>query len=158
MTWRDSNTTASPRGSDRASDTVDEAAGGKQEETSMKHFVDPIQACGLHVIADLDEIDAEVLRDASWLESVLLDAARAAGAHVLSSHFHHFGGEHGVTGVVMLAESHISLHTWPERRFAALDVFMCGRADAREAAAYVSRKLGVAEPRWRVCERGAKPR
>ena len=54
--------------------------------------------------------------------------ARAAGATILHSHFHHFSPNGGVSGVVVLAESHISIHTWPERNFAALDVFMCGDA------------------------------
>jgi S-adenosylmethionine decarboxylase len=53
-------------------------------------------------------------------------AAAAAGARVLHSHFHGFGEGMGVTGVVLLAESHISIHTWPEDGFAAVDIFMCG--------------------------------
>jgi S-adenosylmethionine decarboxylase len=56
------------------------------------------------------------------------DGQRFAGMH-LHSHFHHFTPNGGVSGVVVLAESHISIHTWPERDFAALDVFMCGNCD-----------------------------
>jgi S-adenosylmethionine decarboxylase len=51
----------------------------------------------------------------------------------LSSHFHAFGSEAGVTGVVLLAESHISIHTWPEFGFAAVDIFMCGQAEPQRA-------------------------
>lgn len=60
------------------------------------------------------------------LGSILNQAARAAGATVLSSHFHQFGPQNGVTGVLILAESHITVHTWPEHDYAAFDVFMCG--------------------------------
>jgi S-adenosylmethionine decarboxylase len=83
---------------------------------------------GRHVLADFRGVPAARLTDAEALERQLTDAARAAGAQVLSAHFHHFGAGAGVTGVVMLSESHISIHSWPEHQFAALDIFMCGAA------------------------------
>ena len=52
----------------------------------------------------------------------------AAGATLLHIHLHHFNPNNGISGVAVLAESHISIHSWPERRYAALDVFMCGDA------------------------------
>lgn len=64
-------------------------------------------------------------------------AAAAGRAQVLASHMHAFGSGGGVTGVVLLAESHITVHTWPERDYAAFDVFMCGRCDAEAAAAVI---------------------
>jgi len=63
----------------------------------------------------------------------LPDAALRAGATILHSHFHHFTPNGGVSGVVVLAESHISIHTWPERSFAAVDIFMCGACDPHDA-------------------------
>ena len=81
---------------------------------------------GTHLIIDL--IDAERLDDAEHIEQSLISAAEAAGATVLSSDFHIFTPNNGVSGVIVLAESHISIHTWPERNFAAVDVFMCGDA------------------------------
>jgi S-adenosylmethionine decarboxylase len=56
-------------------------------------------------------------------------AAEAAGATILHGHFHHFSPNGGVSGVLVLAESHISIHTWPERDYAAIDLFMCGACD-----------------------------
>jgi S-adenosylmethionine decarboxylase len=57
---------------------------------------------------------------------VLKQAARNAGATVLTERWHHFGSGYGYTGVVILSESHISVHTWPEKGYAALDAFYCG--------------------------------
>ena len=83
---------------------------------------------GTHLLADLSGIAPERLRDCAALERLLRDAAGAAGAQVLHGHFHSFGPGQGVTGVLLLAESHISIHTWPEVGFAAVDIFMCGAA------------------------------
>jgi S-adenosylmethionine decarboxylase len=74
-----------------------------------------------------------LLADPAALGQILRQAAIAAGAHILFSHFHHFGQQQGVTGVLLLAESHISIHTWPEQGFAAADVFMCGQAEPERA-------------------------
>ena len=81
---------------------------------------------GTHLIVDL--VDAERLDDLEHIDRTLRDCVDAAGATLLHIHLHHFTPNHGVSGVAVLAESHISIHTWPERGFAALDVFMCGSA------------------------------
>ncbi|NVM76818.1 S-adenosylmethionine decarboxylase [Duganella sp. SG902] len=96
---------------------------------------------GTHVLADLSGIDAEKLSNCAALETLLRGAAEAAGAHVLFSHFHAFGAGQGVTGVVLLAESHITIHTWPERNFAAADIFMCGSAQPELALALIRKAL-----------------
>lgn len=75
---------------------------------------------------------------AERLEALLKRAAGAGGATVLSCHMHGFGNGQGFTGVALLAESHITVHTWPERRYAAFDVFMCGECDADRAAAVIA--------------------
>ena len=90
---------------------------------------------GSHVLADLHGISPALLCDGKELENLLRAAAHSAGAHVLASHFHSFGTHLGVTGVVLLAESHISIHTWPEYAFAAADIFMCGNSDPARALA-----------------------
>ncbi|MDQ2762702.1 MAG: adenosylmethionine decarboxylase, partial [Pseudomonadota bacterium] len=72
---------------------------------------------------------AHDLGDPAHIDRALRGAALAAGATILHSHFHHFSPNGGVSGVVVLAESHISIHTWPERDFAAVDIFMCGECD-----------------------------
>ena len=77
---------------------------------------------GRHVLADFRGVAADRLTDPAALQAQMIAAAQAAGAQVLSAHFHHFGEGAGVTGVVMLSESHISIHSWPEHRYAALDL------------------------------------
>ncbi|WP_322026327.1 adenosylmethionine decarboxylase [Burkholderia sp. BCC1977] len=80
----------------------------------------------------------------------------SSGARVIGAHFHHFGGEHGVTGVVLLAESHITIHTWPEHGFAAVDAFMCGAARAADAVDAIAAALGTrAQVRQQVARGGA---
>ena len=101
----------------------------------------PIPTPGQHLIADI--AGAARLDDAVWIESTLRDAAAAAGATVLEVRLHHFGPRQGVTGVALLAESHISIHTWPETGMAAIDVFVCGAAsDPRAALAVIAERLG----------------
>ena len=87
---------------------------------------------GKHLLIDF--WGAKYLTDAQVIQSTLESAARAAGAVLLHTHLHQFGGG-GITGVALLAESHISIHTWPEHDYAAFDVFMCGKADTHKALA-----------------------
>jgi S-adenosylmethionine decarboxylase len=82
---------------------------------------------GTHLLVDL--WGATNLCDPELIDRALREAAEAAGATILHSHFHHFSPNGGVSGVLVLAESHISIHTWPERDFAAIDIFMCGACD-----------------------------
>jgi len=88
---------------------------------------------GTHLLADLSGVAPARLVDCQQIEQLLREAAQAAGAQVLHGHFHSFGPGLGVTGVLLLAESHISLHTWPEHGFAAIDIFMCGAAQPQRA-------------------------
>ena len=85
---------------------------------------DGVTFAGTHLLLDL--WGADNLTDPALIDRALRDAAEAANATILHSHFHHFGPDGGVSGVLVLAESHISIHTWPERHFAAVDIFMCG--------------------------------
>lgn len=74
----------------------------------------------------LDVYGGQRLGDEIWLTNMMTQAAEQAGATILHTHMHHFGPEQGLSGVIVLAESHISVHSWPERQYAAFDVFMCG--------------------------------
>ncbi len=87
---------------------------------------------GHHLIADL--VGGHRLDDVDHVETCLREAAAVAGATLLEVRLHAFGPGMGVTGVALLAESHISIHTWPEHGSACVDIFMCGRAHDLEAA------------------------
>lgn len=93
------------------------------------HFIekDGIVCAGSHLIIDLYE--AERLDDLDHISETLKRCVAAAGATLLHMHLHPFEPNGGISGVAVLAESHISIHSWPERRYAALDVFMCGDAE-----------------------------
>lgn len=98
---------------------------------------DNMRYAGLHLLVDL--WGAVRLNDCAWIEAALREAATAAGATVLHGHFHVFSPHGGVTGVLLLAESHISIHTWPERQFAAIDLFMCAQCDPRDGLPAIQR-------------------
>lgn len=86
---------------------------------------------GMHILIDM--WGARHLADESVIREALISAVAACNATLLHLHLHNFGGSGGMSGVAVLAESHISIHTWPERGFAAIDIFMCGSCDPREA-------------------------
>jgi S-adenosylmethionine decarboxylase len=103
------------------------------------HFVekDGILFAGTHLI--LDFWGAEKLDDLERMENVLRQCVKRCAATLLHIHLHHFKPNGGISGVAVLAESHISVHTWPERDFAAFDIFMCGHAQPEEAIAILKR-------------------
>lgn len=111
-------------------------------------------ALGQHVIAEF--YGAVHLLDPVAAEDVLRAAAIAAGATVLQVSTHDFGDRAGFTGVALLAESHISIHTWPEHGFAAIDIFMCGDADPGRSVAVLADHFQPAHREVQVLRRGAR--
>ena len=109
---------------------------------------------GLHLIVDF--WGAVALDDADVICTAIQDAARAARATVLHLHLHRFGEEQGVSGVAVLAESHISVHTWPERGYAAFDAFLCGSTDAHAALRELERHLRPTHKEVRILRRGSQ--
>lgn len=93
------------------------------------------QFAGRHVLADFWGV--ERMGDLEFIQRAIEESARKAGATILHSYYHPFGEGMGVSGVTVLSESHISIHTWPERNFASLDVFMCGDCDPQVAVDYL---------------------
>ena len=119
-------------------------------EERNDHFVvrNGVRCAGAHLIIDL--YDAKKLDDIGHIEAALRQCVEASGATLLHIHLHHFEPNGGVSGVAVLAESHISIHSWPENGYAALDVFMCG--DAKPDAcvpvlrkAFKPKKIAVSE-------------
>lgn len=100
---------------------------------SKDHFItrNGLSYAGHHFIIDF--WDAKHLDNRDAIEAALINAVEAAGATLLHIHLHTFEEGGGVSGVAVLSESHISVHTWPERRYAAFDIFMCGDAQPKKA-------------------------
>jgi len=92
-----------------------------------------LTSLGEHVLLDFH--GCPLLIKADLLLARLSDAARAAGAEIIGAHAHDFAAKDGATAIVMLAESHISAHTWPEHNAVAIDVFLCGEAKIDRALA-----------------------
>jgi len=99
-----------------------------------------VRCAGLHLIIDVYE--GHRLDDIDHIEATLRRCVAAAGATLLHIHLHHFQ-PNGVSGVAVLAESHISIHTWPEASYAALDVFMCGNAAPEKCVPVLRRAFGA---------------
>jgi S-adenosylmethionine decarboxylase len=99
-----------------------------QTEDRKDYFVERqgVRFAGKHLIVDL--FGARRLDDLEHIETTLKRCVETAGATLLHVHLHHFMPNGGVSGVAVLAESHISIHSWPEANYAALDIFMCGNA------------------------------
>ncbi len=95
-----------------------------------------MNALGKHLLLELKDCDREVLNDIDALREALLAAANECGATVLGESFHQFSPQ-GVSGVVIIAESHLFIHTWPEHDYAAADIFTCGSSVQPEKAAQV---------------------
>lgn len=118
------------------------------EDLTLDHFIcrDGKTFAGTHLIADF--WGASHLDDLALMEKSLRDAVEKAKATLLHIHLHHFTPNGGISGVAVLAESHISVHSWPERNYAAFDVFMCGDSEPAKAievleAAFTPSKVGV---------------
>ncbi|MFD1018997.1 adenosylmethionine decarboxylase [Thalassobacillus hwangdonensis] len=96
---------------------------------------------GRHVISELWNCNNDKLNDMAYIEKVFVDAALRAGAEVREVAFHKFA-PHGVSGVVIISESHLTIHSFPEHGYASIDVYTCGdRIDPNVAADYIAESL-----------------
>lgn len=113
----------------------------------------PSITLGTHVIADF--YGAGNLYSCADVPAVLREAAQVAAAAVLDIKLHDFGDRAGFTGVALLAESHISIHTWPEHDYCALDIFMCGASDPLKSLSVLRRYFAPGRENVEVLKRGS---
>ena len=123
-------------------------------EEPKDHFVskDGLQYAGTHLLVDL--WGAKRLNDADLIETALKECISTCGATLLYLHLHCFSENGGISGVAVLSESHISIHTWPERDYAAIDIFMCGDAQPHKAIPILRRYFKPANVQLTEQKRG----
>lgn len=109
---------------------------------------------GVHLLLDFKRCDPRFLNDPRGLLKILVEAAEAAGATVVKKFRHQFT-PYGASAVVIIEESHLSIHTWPEHRQALADIFICGGGKSpMRGARYLNKALGAKEMKIVCCLRG----
>jgi len=102
-----------------------------------------MNSLGRHSIAEYYDCDREIINDQSLVEQIMIEAVEISGATLVKTVFHKFS-PHGVTGIVVVAESHFAIHTWPEYGYSAVDIFTCGDViDNRLALEHIKKKLSA---------------
>jgi S-adenosylmethionine decarboxylase len=115
-----------------------------------------MQMAGTHLMVEMSGCDPAVLGDAARVREALMVAAQASRAHVLEVFMHQFQPT-GVSGIVALEESHLSVHTWPECAYAAVDIYTCGdHTMPHQAAAVLAQALGAQDTHLREVCRGVE--
>jgi S-adenosylmethionine decarboxylase len=113
-----------------------------------------LKALGKHLLLELNGCDHKLLNDISFIKETMLLAAKESGATVLGESFHQFSPQ-GVSGVIIIAESHLTVHTWPEHGYAGADIFTCGtRVKPEKAAKVIIAKLKPGTHSIILMERG----
>ncbi len=113
-----------------------------------------MNSLGTHLLLELKNCKKNTLGDLYFVETALLDAAMEAKATVVEYKFHEFN-PFGISGMVIIAESHLSVHTWPEYDYAAIDIFTCGNLiKPQEAAEFLINRFGSKEPQIMEIKRG----
>jgi len=113
-----------------------------------------MNALGSHILAEYYDCDISILNNLELLKQYMHEAAIKSGATIVGSTFHQYN-PHGVSGVIVIAESHMAMHTWPEYGYAAVDFFTCGeRVDPWKAFDYMNKKLKSAKNSKKELKRG----
>lgn len=115
-----------------------------------------METMGRHVIAELWGCDFDKLNSMELIEQVFVDAALKTGAEVREVAFHKFAPQ-GVSGVVIISESHLTIHSFPEHGYASIDVYTCGDLDPKIAADYIAESLGAKTQETIEVPRGMGP-
>jgi S-adenosylmethionine decarboxylase len=116
-----------------------------------------LHSLGRHLLLELHDCSSEILNNLESVKTVLVEAAKRAEATIIDVVFHEFN-PFGISGVVVIAESHLSIHTWPEYRYAAVDIFSCGDTlKPGEAARYLVEQFGASRASCVEVKRGVFP-
>ena len=115
-----------------------------------------METMGRHVLEELCQCDFDKLNDMDFIEQTFVDAALKSGAEVREVAFHKFAPQ-GVSGVVIISESHLTIHSFPEHGYASVDVYTCGDLDPTIAAKYIAEALGSTSSELVEIPRGMGP-
>jgi len=118
--------------------------------------IETMETMGRHVIAELWECEFDKLNDINFIERTFVEAALKSGAEVREVVFHKFAPQ-GVSGVVIISESHLTIHSFPEHGYASIDVYTCGDIDPTIAAKYIADALGSQTREMTEIPRGMGP-
>lgn len=119
-----------------------------QQQTKQQAYL------GRHILAEFFDCDPNVLNNPALVEKYMLDAALECGATIVNKCFHLFA-PHGVSGVVIISESHLAIHTWPEFGYAAVDLFTCGeQCDPKVSYEFLKRKFNSRGAKYTQLNRG----
>ncbi|KOS59922.1 hypothetical protein AN161_26160 [Lysinibacillus sp. FJAT-14222] len=123
----------------------------------MKRTVEKSQsqhALGHHILLELHDCNDALLNDVQQIKKIMCQAAHIAKATIVTEHFHHFS-PYGVSGVVIIQESHLTIHTWPEYGYAAIDVFTCNSKLAlQDAVQYITEQFNAGNATQHYLHRG----
>jgi len=116
-----------------------------------------VQALGTHLLVELHKCNSTLLNDVTKVEQLMVAAANTAGATIVDTHFHQFSPI-GVSGMVVITESHLAIHTWPEFEYAAVDIFTCGDTlKLKQAAQQLIDAFECQQPTLYEVKRGCVP-
>jgi S-adenosylmethionine decarboxylase proenzyme len=126
----------------------------KYTQNSLEGRLMTMHALGKHILAEYYSCDVNILNNLEMIKQSMLDAVIKSDATIIDSTFHQFSPQ-GVSGVIVIAESHMAIHTWPEYGYAAVDFFTCGnRVDPYKALDYMNKILNPARSSRKELMRG----
>jgi len=113
-----------------------------------------LKSLGKHIILEVHGVDSNLLNNIEKIENIMTKAVRLCGATIIKPFFHQFS-PHGISGVIVIAESHFSIHTWPEYGYAALDLFTCGdQIKPDDAVRYLKEEMNAGHIHMMEIKRG----
>jgi len=123
-------------------------------DVSLNPTATPPAYLGRHLLVEFYNCDSNVLNNVQLIEDIMCGAAVECGATIVQQNFHMFN-PYGVSGVVIIAESHLAIHTWPENGYAAVDLFTCGdKCDPKVAFHYINERLHAGSAVYSELSRG----
>jgi S-adenosylmethionine decarboxylase len=111
---------------------------------------------GTHYLAEFFNCDRQIINDVTRIERIMIEATERSGARIIKPFFHQFNPQ-GISGVIVIAESHFAIHTWPEHGYTAVDLFSCADFDYKSALNHIRISIGAGQHSVALIRRGILP-